>query len=151
MKNFILNVNEFQNSKDLSEFHKDLNLKKRIFSSGVKRYVHVNRYAIEHNCQNGTNYPIIIVIDENFRKHEFHAVHFSGILSYAEINGIEAKVFMVTFEEIIGYSDPSAPSTFAFAMRHKKKNNMWQKISRRTKNLLAFFDVFYGLKKPFDV
>jgi hypothetical protein len=91
----------------------------KIFPVGPKRYIHVNRHAIAWNLKHKTNYPTIIVIDENKKAHELHSCLFTGFLGPGSVPGIEAKTFVVTDHEIIGYMDMSAPPTFALTMRKR--------------------------------
>lgn len=109
------------NTKDDCEKELKYGMREKYFPAGFRRYVHVNRHAIERNLQHGSNYPTVIVVDENQKIHEFHAANFSGLLMHGDKPGIEAKTFIITHQEIIGYVDPDSPSTFAFVVREKRR------------------------------
>ncbi len=79
----------------------------KLFKSGVRRYVCVNREAISHNLKHRRRFPTCIIVDEHGTQHEFHSVSMdAGLLKFdpqANVSG--AKVFIETFNEIQGHVD----------------------------------------------
>jgi hypothetical protein len=138
MKRDILPFDHIQQSDDLAKIDQIQNVVKHAFPKGKKRFVHVNRQALEHNQRKGTNYPTLIVIEDG-KKFEFHAVQSSGLLCNFECSPLEAKVFMVTFDKITGYLDKTAPPSFAFVVKERKWQRKFQKIFLKTKHCLTFF------------
>jgi len=75
----------------------------------VKRFVHVSRPAIIRNVKDGKNHPTVVIIDEEGKKYNYHAVVLRGpsALKYdSSPESIEANVFIVTRAGIEGYTDP---------------------------------------------
>lgn len=134
-----LNSENFSNAEDLESFNQDGKLAKKRFVAGKKRYIYVNKEAIEHNAREGTNFPTILVSDERGKKFEFHAVKFTGLLSCGLAPGIQAKVFAITYDEIEAFIDNSAPPSFAFAIKDKKIKRYLKKTSRNIKNFMTKF------------
>ncbi len=79
----------------------------KVFKSGARRYVCVNREAISYNLKHRRKFPTCIIVDEHGAKHEFHSVAMdAGLLKFdpqANVSG--AKVFVETFNEIQGHFD----------------------------------------------
>lgn len=84
-------------------------MKKSFFPAEVKRFVHVSRGAIIQNTKHGKNHPTCLVVDEDGKRHAFHAVVLRGpsALKYSSYEeGIDANAFLVTKSGIEGYTDP---------------------------------------------
>lgn len=83
---------------------------KHFFPAEVKRFVAVNRWAIQLNSQEGANHPTCVVVDENGEAKQFHAVILRGpsALRYSEDQDNDLPfVHLVTTAAIEGYLDPA--------------------------------------------
>lgn len=105
----------------------------KIFQSGFRRYIHVNREAIQWNAKYKTQFPTIIIVDEHMKKHEFHNAIFSGIMQNGFVDGIEAKTFVKTYDQILAFKNPNLPYTFALRI---KKRSFVKSILKKAKKFL---------------
>ena len=83
---------------------------KYVFSSCMRK-ICVNRSAIEYNLKHGTNYPTILVLQDNFGQtiQEFHVVKVTnGVLSFDP--NAEIKVCIESNSSLTAYRDNTCPT-----------------------------------------
>jgi hypothetical protein len=91
-----------------------VNMKRTTFPAGRLRQVCVNRSAIAENLTcNSDKYPTIIVVEDG-KLHEFHAVEANGLVQFDDTRDIPAKVFLETDQTIEAFIDPKGEPTFLY-------------------------------------
>jgi hypothetical protein len=94
------------------------NYQQQVFSAGKKRFVHVLRSAIIANVRENKSYPTVVVVEDD-KKQLFHVVKVSGVLKYDYQGDVEAKVYIETEEEIIGFTDSAVDGEYTVPSQPK--------------------------------
>jgi hypothetical protein len=99
----------------------------KLFKSGTRRYVCVNREAISYNLKHRRRFPTCIIVDEYGTQHEFHSVSMdAGLLKFdPQSNASGAKVFIETFSEIQGHIDEQTDD-ISFPLSLQQSSKLYQ-------------------------